>query len=78
VLTKPRIFYNRVKGELEEALARLSFDRLVIARPSLLVGNREALGQPKRPAERVATAVSKLLGSLIPANYRPINATDVT
>jgi uncharacterized protein YbjT (DUF2867 family) len=85
---KSRIFYNRVKGELEEALARLSFEALVIARPSLLVGDREALGQPKlgdrealgqpkRLAERVATVVSKLLGRLIPANYRPIAATDV-
>lgn len=74
---KSRIFYNRVKGELEEALARLSFDGLVITRPSLLTGDREALGQPKRPAEKVATAVSKLLGRLIPANYRPIAAADV-
>jgi uncharacterized protein YbjT (DUF2867 family) len=32
------VFYNRVKGELEEALAQLSFDALVIARPSLLLG----------------------------------------
>jgi uncharacterized protein YbjT (DUF2867 family) len=74
---KSSIFYNRVKGELEEALTRLSFDGLVIARPSLLVGDREALGQPKRTGERLATALSKLLGPLIPANYRPITATDV-
>lgn len=74
---KSRIFYNRVKGELEEALAGLSFDGLVIARPSLLVGDREALGQPKRMAERVATVVSKLLSPLIPANYRPIAAANV-
>jgi uncharacterized protein YbjT (DUF2867 family) len=74
---KSRIFYNRVKGELEEALARLSFDGLVIARPSLLVGDREALGQPKRPAEKMTTVVSKLLGPLVPANYRPIAASDV-
>ena len=74
---KSRIFYNRVKGELEEALAELPFEGLVIARPSLLVGDREALGQPKRPAEKVATAVSRLLGPLIPANYRPIAAADV-
>jgi uncharacterized protein YbjT (DUF2867 family) len=74
---KSRVFYNRVKGEFEEALARLSFDGLVVARPSLLVGDREALGQPKRTGERVATIVSKLLGRLIPANYRPIAAEDV-
>jgi uncharacterized protein YbjT (DUF2867 family) len=74
---KSRIFYNRVKGELEEALAQLSFDGLVIARPSLLTGDREELGQPERPGEKVAMAISKLLGQLIPANYRPIAAADV-
>ena len=74
---KSRVFYNRVKGELEEALALLPFEGLVIARPSLLLGDREALGQPARSAERVATAVSRLLGPLIPANYRPIAATNV-
>ena len=74
---KSRIFYNRVKGETEEALARLPFEGLVIARPSLLAGDREALGQSSRPGERVATFVSRLLGPLIPANYRPIAAADV-
>lgn len=72
-----RIFYNRVKGEVEEALARIPFNGLVIARPSLLVGDREALDQPARPAERVATVLSRLLGRFIPANYRPVAAADV-
>jgi uncharacterized protein YbjT (DUF2867 family) len=74
---KSRIFYNRVKGEIEEAVARLPFEGLVIARPSLLTGDRETLGQPNRPAERIATVVSKLLHPLIPSNYRPIAAADV-
>jgi uncharacterized protein YbjT (DUF2867 family) len=74
---KSRIFYNQVKGEIEDALTRLAFDGLLIARPSLLVGDRAALRQPERPAERVATVVSKLLGPLVPSNYRPIAATDV-
>ncbi|MET0625485.1 MAG: nucleoside-diphosphate sugar epimerase [Pyrinomonadaceae bacterium] len=74
---KSRIFYNRVKGELEEALVQLPFEGLVIARPSLLVGDREALGQPVRTAERLATAASKLLGALVPANYRPVAAAAV-
>ena len=72
-----RIFYNRVKGETEEALARLPFEGLVIARPSLLLGDREALGQPARAGERFATALSRLLGPLIPANYKPVAAYDV-
>ena len=74
---KSRIFYNRVKGETEDELARLQFEGLVTARPSLLVGDRESFGQPARPAERVATAVGKLLGPLAPANYRPVAAADV-
>jgi uncharacterized protein YbjT (DUF2867 family) len=74
---KSRIFYNRVKGETEEALALLPFEGLVIARPSLLVGDREALGQPARTGEKVATVLSGILGPLVPANYRPIAAADV-
>ena len=74
---KSRIFYNRVKGETEEALALLPFEGLVIARPSLLVGDRGALGQPARAAERVATALGRLVGPLVPANYRPVAAADV-
>ena len=74
---RSRVFYNRVKGELERALTQLSFEGLVIARPSLLVGDREALGQPGRMGERVATAVTRLLGPLVPANYRPIAAARV-
>ena len=72
-----RIFYNRVKGELEDALAELRFEGLVIARPSLLLGDREALGQPERPLERFSMAATKLLRPLLPANYRAIAATDV-
>jgi uncharacterized protein YbjT (DUF2867 family) len=74
---KSRIFYNRVKGEVEDALTQLPFEGLVIARPSLLAGDRAALGQPVRTAERVATAASRFLGPLVPANYRPIAAAEV-
>jgi uncharacterized protein YbjT (DUF2867 family) len=71
------IFYNRVKGELEKALKALRFDALVIARPSLLTGNREALGQPARAGEKLAMVGGALLRPLIPANYRPIPASNV-
>lgn len=74
---RSRIFYNRVKGELEEALRQLSFEGLVIARPSLLMGDRAALGQPARRTESLAMTFGKLVGAFIPANYRPVAATDV-
>jgi len=71
------VFYNRVKGELEDALEKMAFEGLVIARPSLLVGDRDALGQPVRRGEKLGLVFSKLLGFLIPANYQPIAATAV-
>jgi uncharacterized protein YbjT (DUF2867 family) len=72
-----KVFYNRVKGELENALALLPFEGLVIARPSLLVGDREAVAQPVRRGETLGLAFSKALGFLIPANYKPIEASAV-
>lgn len=74
---RSRIFYNRVKGELEDALAGLGFEGLVIARPSFLAGNRGALGQPARGGEKLALHVSRALRPLIPRNYRSIAAGDV-
>ena len=71
------VFYNRVKGELEDALVTLGFATVVIARPSFLNGNREALGQPVRPGEGLALKVSQLFRPLIPANYRSIEAAKV-
>lgn len=52
-----RGFYLRVKGEMEDALAKLGFTRLDILRPGLLRGPRAE----RRPAERIAM----LLGPVI-------------
>ncbi len=60
------VFYNRVKGELEQALQTLGFEQLTIARPSLLLGNR----QQQRPGEGLAAPLMRL----IPGNYRAIEA----
>jgi uncharacterized protein YbjT (DUF2867 family) len=74
---KSGVFYNRVKGELEEALTQLPFEGFVIARPSLLIGDRASLGQPERPLEKVSAVFMKMFGPLIPANYRAIAASQV-
>jgi uncharacterized protein YbjT (DUF2867 family) len=74
---RSRIFYNRVKGEMEAALTALGFDTLVIARPSFLVGDREALGQPLRGGEKLALNVSKWLAPIIPDNLKAIDAAAV-
>ncbi|MGJ7506299.1 nucleoside-diphosphate sugar epimerase [Variovorax sp. GT1P44] len=72
-----KVFYSRVKGELEDALAQVPFEGLVIARPSLLVGNRAAVGQPTRRGEALGLALGNVLGFLIPANYKPIEGEAV-
>ena len=74
---RSRIFYNRVKGETEDALAALDFPTLVIARPSLLLGDRASLAQPKRRGEGIGATLSAWLRPFIPVNYRAIRAEDV-
>lgn len=72
-----KVFYNRVKGEMERALRELRFERLVIARPSLLAGAREALAQPPRRGERLALRLLAPVARLLPASIRPIDAAAV-
>lgn len=71
------IFYNRVKGETEAALAQLGFAQLVIVQPSLLLGDREALGQRHRTGEAIAQRLAPWLAPLTPARFRPIAAEQV-
>jgi uncharacterized protein YbjT (DUF2867 family) len=74
---RSRVFYSRVKGEVEQALSQLGFEALVIARPSLLAGDRNALGQPVRSGEEWGLKISRWLGPLVPANYRVIDVKAV-
>ena len=71
------VFYSRVKGEAEAAIEALGFEQLVIAQPSLLLGDREALGQAARPGEALAQRLSPLLAAFTPARWRPIAAERV-
>jgi uncharacterized protein YbjT (DUF2867 family) len=64
-----RVFYSRVKGELEEALRGLGYPALTIVRPSLLLGAR----RERRPAEGLVA----LATPLIPRRWRPVPASAV-
>lgn len=71
-----KVFFNRVKGEMESALKDLRYPCLRIIRPSLLLGKREEF----RLGEKIATLLTPvlkpfLLGSL--KKYRPIEAESV-
>ncbi len=67
-------FYSRTKGEAEQALRGLGFDALLIARPSLLAGDRASLGQPTRRGETWGLAFAQALGPLVPLRWRPLHA----
>lgn len=64
---KARSFYLRVKGEVEQELARLGFRRLDILRPGLLKGPRDG---DRRPGETLAKLVSPLLDPLLGGKWR--------
>ncbi len=72
-----RVFYNRIKGEMEQSLKEMGFMSLVIARPSLIDGDRAALGQRERASEGVGLMLARGLRPLLPANYRAILARDI-
>jgi len=63
-----KVFYNRVKGELESDLQELDFKSLHILQPSLLLGERDE----RRFAENFSKLIFKPFMSIIPWKYKPI------
>ena len=72
-----RVFYNRVKGEMQQAVTKLGYESVVIAQPSLLMGNRATLGQPLRPGEVWALRLMRPFTSWLSLGVRPIQAEAV-
>lgn len=64
-----RFFYNRVKGQMEAGLRAMDWPHLVIARPSLLLGERRDF--------RLGEELAKRLGWLMPPSSRPVPAQAV-
>ncbi len=74
--SESKVFYNRTKGEMEEALKEIGYPCIRIIRPSLLLGKRDEF----RFGEKIGvilTPVLKpfLIGSL--KKYTPIEAESV-
>ena len=66
--TNSKIFYTRMKGELDDAVKKLEFEKLTVLRPSLLVGKRKT----KRLLENISTSTIRLFTKIIFKKYRPI------
>lgn len=67
--SKSPFFYNRVKGEMEEALIAQDWPRLTIARPSMLLGHRES--------QRFNESLFAPLFKIMPGKWKSIEARDV-
>jgi uncharacterized protein YbjT (DUF2867 family) len=70
---RSRIFYSRMKGELERDVAALRFPRLRILRPGPLDGDR----QEYRAGEEWALRMLRPLAPVLPWGARPIPAATV-
>ncbi len=70
---RARIFYSRMKGELERDAEALGFERTRILRPGMLDGDR----RERRTGEQLALRILRPLSSVLPAPARPIHAAIV-
>lgn len=69
-----KIFYSRMKGELERDIKKLPFETIHIVRPGMLAGERKHA----RPGEKLGVGVMNLVG-MIPglAGLKPIQGAEV-
>lgn len=72
---KSKNFYLSIKGKLDEEVQKLSFENVLIFRPSILVGDRSE----KRLGEKIGIKVAGFTTQVIPAlnKYQPIEAAKV-
>jgi len=73
---KSKIFYNQVKGEMEEAIQNLGFSELIIFHPSLLLGPRDE----NRLGEKIGTVLGKIFSPLLFGSlkkYHPIHVSKI-
>ena len=73
---RSKIFYNRTKGKVEEAIQSLNFETCIIFRPSMLMGQRNE----KRMAESIGQWIMQRTQWLMTGKlrkYRPIEGKQV-
>jgi uncharacterized protein YbjT (DUF2867 family) len=74
--SKSNIFYNRLKGETEQALINIDFPQTIIYRPSLLIGKRNEFRFGELVAQKLAPIFDFfLIGEM--KKYHSVSARDV-
>lgn len=71
--SQSRLFYSRIKGELDEAVLKLGFRKLTILRPSALTGDRDE----NRWAEKLFIPLTGFITRFVFKKYRPIKGETV-
>jgi uncharacterized protein YbjT (DUF2867 family) len=66
---RSRVFYSRVKGEVEDGIRALAYRSVTIVRPSLLLGQRAEV--------RLGEQIGKLFAGVMPRRYKPVPASAV-
>ena len=71
---RARSFYLRIKGETEEALARLGYAQLTVVRPSFI--DDQGARSEYRPLERFALPLARIVFSIVgrASRYAPVSA----
>lgn len=68
-----RIFYSRLKGEVEEMIAGYKYKSFHVFRPSFLAGRKPN----ERTGEAILTTLFQFFSLLIPSKYKAIEAAEV-
>lgn len=68
-----RIFYNRLKGEVEEVIASYKYASFHVMRPSFILGNRKE----QRMGEKIFKVLFKRMSFLLPSRWKPIEAAAI-
>lgn len=68
-----RLFYNKLKGRMEDKVKLFKIPRIYIFRPAIILGDRKEF----RLGERIAAFITKLFSFLIPANYKSVKAEKI-
>jgi uncharacterized protein YbjT (DUF2867 family) len=71
-----RIFYNRVKGEVEESIRKIPLDAIHVFRPSLLLGDRAEHRTSEKAGALILSALKYAMKGPL-QKYRAIQAHDV-
>ncbi|MDM1754873.1 nucleoside-diphosphate sugar epimerase [Acinetobacter towneri] len=72
---KSAVFYNRVKGELEQYIESLDLDKVSMLRPSLLLGERNEQRRLEDLGQKLYLKISRFISDHF--RYKPVSATQV-